>query len=56
MDQDIREDRIKISPINLGDGGSPNLAADIMSHHNALRGRMVFSPRVIASVRVPLRS
>ena len=56
MDHDISEDKISISPIRLGDGGRPSFAAHIKSHHSVLRGKRSFSPRVIASVRVPLRS
>lgn len=55
-DHEISEDSISISPIRLGEGGNPNLAAHIRSHQSVLRGRRSFRPRVMASVRVPLRS
>lgn len=56
IDHDIREERISISPIRFGEGGRPNFAAHIRSHHRVLRGRSSLRPRVIARVRVPLRS
>ena len=55
-DHEIKEDSISISPIKFGEGGNPNFAAHIKSHHSVLRGRRNFRPRVMASVRVPLRS
>lgn len=55
-DQEMREERIIISPIRFGDGGNPSFAAHIRSHHRVLSGRSIFSPRVMARVRVPLRS
>jgi len=56
IDQEIREDKISISPINLGEGGSPSLAVHIKSHQRVLSGNIDFRPRVMARVRVPLRS
>lgn len=56
VDHFIREVNIIISPIRFGDGGSPKFDAHIKSHHMVLKGKISFSPRVIARVRVPFRS
>ena len=55
-DHFISEVSIMISPIRLGEGGSPKLAAHISNHHRVLSGNKSFNPRVIARVRVLFRS
>lgn len=56
IDHLISAESIRISPINLGDGGRPRLAAHISSHQMVLSGRISLNPRVMASVRVLFRS
>lgn len=56
VDHFISDDKIIISPIKLGDGGSPKFEAHIISHHIELSGKRALNPRVIARVRVPFRS
>ena len=56
IDHLISEDKMRISPINFGEGGSPKLAAHINSHQMVLKGRISLNPRVMANVRVLFRS
>lgn len=56
FDHPMSPEIIIISPIRFGRGGSPNLAAQAISHHIGSRVVTDLNPRVINILRVCVRS